>query len=185
MRDVAIVAFAQTDHLRRTDELSEVDMLMPVLHQVLDVTGLKASDIGFTCSGSSDYLMRPSLLLHHGARRRRRPPADLRVPCGDGRRLGAVRGMGETPDGRGRHRSRLRVREVLSRRSARRPHPPARPVLRRPALARLRRPRRTPGPGADRRGPHRRGRPRRDCRPQPHRCRGQPARTALGFGPGR
>ncbi|MEW2490323.1 thiolase domain-containing protein [Streptomyces sp. NPDC048411] len=56
MRDVAIVAFAQTDHLRRTDELSEVDMLMPVLHQVLGATGLKASDIGFTCSGSSDYL---------------------------------------------------------------------------------------------------------------------------------
>jgi acetyl-CoA acetyltransferase len=56
MRDVAIVAFAQTDHLRRTDELSEVDMLMPVLHQVLDATGLKAGGIGFTCSGSSDYL---------------------------------------------------------------------------------------------------------------------------------
>ncbi|MER7726668.1 thiolase domain-containing protein [Streptomyces sp. NPDC096323] len=56
MRDVAIVAFAQTDHLRRTDELSEVEMLMPVLHQVLDATGLRTSDIGFTCSGSSDYL---------------------------------------------------------------------------------------------------------------------------------
>ncbi|MFD0019742.1 thiolase domain-containing protein [Streptomyces sp. NPDC058382] len=56
MRDVAIVAFAQTDHLRRTDELSEVEILMPVLHQVLDATGLRTSDIGFTCSGSSDYL---------------------------------------------------------------------------------------------------------------------------------
>ncbi|MCX5315247.1 thiolase domain-containing protein [Streptomyces sp. NBC_00154] len=56
MRDVAIVAFAQTDHLRRTDELSEVEMLMPVLHQVLDATSLRARDIGFTCSGSSDYL---------------------------------------------------------------------------------------------------------------------------------
>lgn len=56
MRDVAIVAFAQTDHLRRTNELSEVEMLMPVLHQVLDATGLRTSDIGFTCSGSSDYL---------------------------------------------------------------------------------------------------------------------------------
>ncbi|SCF81833.1 thiolase domain-containing protein [Streptomyces sp. Ncost-T10-10d] len=56
MRDVAIVAFAQTDHLRRTDELSEVEMLMPVLHEVLDATGLRARDIGFTCSGSSDYL---------------------------------------------------------------------------------------------------------------------------------
>ncbi|MCX5079866.1 thiolase domain-containing protein [Streptomyces sp. NBC_00401] len=56
MREVAIVAFAQSDHLRSTDELSEVDMVMPVLHQVLAQTGLKTSDIGFTCSGSSDYL---------------------------------------------------------------------------------------------------------------------------------
>ncbi|GAA3398976.1 thiolase domain-containing protein [Streptomyces roseoviridis] len=55
-RDVAVVAFAQTDHTRRTDELSEVEMLMPVLHAVLSETGLTASDIGFTCSGSSDYL---------------------------------------------------------------------------------------------------------------------------------
>ncbi|HEY9373356.1 MAG TPA: lipid-transfer protein, partial [Streptomyces sp.] len=55
-RDVAIVAFAQSDCLRRTDDLSEVEMLMPVLHDVLRQTGLKTSDIGFTCSGSSDYL---------------------------------------------------------------------------------------------------------------------------------
>ncbi|MFI1393518.1 thiolase domain-containing protein [Streptomyces sp. NPDC020681] len=55
-RDVAIVAFAQTDHLRHSDALSEVEMLMPVLHSVLDQTGLKTGDIGFTCSGSSDYL---------------------------------------------------------------------------------------------------------------------------------
>ncbi|WP_282693825.1 thiolase domain-containing protein [Streptomyces sp. CC208A] len=56
VRDVAIVAFAQSDHRRRTDDLSEVEMVMPVLHDVLRRTGLKASDIGFTCSGSSDYL---------------------------------------------------------------------------------------------------------------------------------
>src|SRR3954464_12995194 len=31
-------------------------MLMPVLHEVLGQTGLKTADIGFTCSGSSDYL---------------------------------------------------------------------------------------------------------------------------------
>ncbi|MFI5618711.1 thiolase domain-containing protein [Streptomyces sp. NPDC051567] len=55
-RDVAVVAFAQSDHLRRTDELSEVEMVMPVLHQVLERTGLKAAGIDFTCSGSSDYL---------------------------------------------------------------------------------------------------------------------------------
>lgn len=56
MRDVAIVAFAQTDHRRRTDDLSEVEMVMPVLHSVLGRTGLRASGIDFTCSGSSDYL---------------------------------------------------------------------------------------------------------------------------------
>ncbi|MGW0996016.1 thiolase domain-containing protein [Streptomyces sp. NPDC002523] len=55
-RDIAVVAFAQTDHRRTTDELSEVEMLMPVLHDVLAQTGLKTADIGFTCSGSSDYL---------------------------------------------------------------------------------------------------------------------------------
>ncbi len=38
-RDVAVVAFAQSDHLRRTDELSEVEMVMPVLHEVLAATG--------------------------------------------------------------------------------------------------------------------------------------------------
>lgn len=67
LRDIAVVAFGQTDHRRTSDELSEVEMLLPVLHEVLDRTGLQTGDIGFTCSGSSDYLMRPRLLLHHGA----------------------------------------------------------------------------------------------------------------------
>ncbi|NUP16467.1 MAG: lipid-transfer protein, partial [Streptomyces sp.] len=55
-REIAVVAFAQTDHRRTSEELSEVEMLMPVLHEVLAQTGLKTADIGFTCSGSSDYL---------------------------------------------------------------------------------------------------------------------------------
>ncbi|MEU5794497.1 lipid-transfer protein [Streptomyces lavendulae] len=55
-RPIAVVAFAQSDHRRSTDELSEVEMLMPVLHEVLARTGLRTADIGFTCSGSSDYL---------------------------------------------------------------------------------------------------------------------------------
>ncbi|MGX1759190.1 thiolase domain-containing protein [Streptomyces lydicus] len=56
MRDVAIVAFGQSDHVRDSAETSEVEMLMPVLHDVLAQTGLAARDIDFTCSGSSDYL---------------------------------------------------------------------------------------------------------------------------------
>lgn len=55
-REIAVVAFAQTDHRRCTEESSEVEMLMPVLHEVLARTGLRTADIGFTCSGSSDYL---------------------------------------------------------------------------------------------------------------------------------
>ncbi|MER7564482.1 thiolase domain-containing protein [Streptomyces sp. NPDC048523] len=55
-RDIAVVAFAQSDTLRSTEEVSEVEMLMPVLHDVIAQTGLKTADIGFTCSGSCDYL---------------------------------------------------------------------------------------------------------------------------------
>ncbi|MCX4852950.1 thiolase domain-containing protein [Streptomyces canus] len=55
-RDIAVVAFAQSDTLRSTPEVSEVEMLMPVLHDVIAQTGLKTADIGFTCSGSCDYL---------------------------------------------------------------------------------------------------------------------------------
>ncbi|WP_189134793.1 thiolase domain-containing protein [Wenjunlia tyrosinilytica] len=55
-REVAIVAFAQAPTVRRSDQLSEVELLMPVLHDVLGQVGLRAGEIGFTCSGSSDYL---------------------------------------------------------------------------------------------------------------------------------
>ncbi|MFE0879865.1 thiolase domain-containing protein [Streptomyces smyrnaeus] len=55
-REVAVVAFAQTEHVRAADNLSEVEMLMPVLREVLDSTGLAAGQIDFTCSGSCDYL---------------------------------------------------------------------------------------------------------------------------------
>ncbi|MDJ1137141.1 thiolase domain-containing protein [Streptomyces iconiensis] len=55
-REVAVVAFAQTDHVRATDGLSEVEMLLPVLRDVLGQTGMAAGEIDFTCSGSSDYL---------------------------------------------------------------------------------------------------------------------------------
>ncbi|MHB6905959.1 thiolase domain-containing protein [Streptomyces sp. DB-54] len=56
VREVAVVAFGQSEHVPDSAEISEVEMVMPVLHDVLAQTGLKARDIGFTCSGSSDYL---------------------------------------------------------------------------------------------------------------------------------
>ena len=55
-RDVAIVSFAQSTHRRAAYELNEVEMIQPVIHSALDGIGAKIADIGFTCSGSSDYL---------------------------------------------------------------------------------------------------------------------------------
>ncbi len=56
MRDVAVVAFAQSHHVRREQALNEVEMVMPVLHQVKADLGIDQSQIDFTCSGSTDYL---------------------------------------------------------------------------------------------------------------------------------
>jgi acetyl-CoA acetyltransferase len=56
MRDVAVVAFAQSQHVRREAYRNEVELLMPVLHQVKSDVGLDQTGIDFTCSGSTDYL---------------------------------------------------------------------------------------------------------------------------------
>jgi len=56
MREVAVVSFAQSKHVRRVPDLNEVEMLMPVLGEVRDKIGITQDRIGFTCSGSSDYL---------------------------------------------------------------------------------------------------------------------------------
>jgi acetyl-CoA acetyltransferase len=56
MRDVAIVSFAQSRSVRRETDLNEVEMLMPVVHDAVARSGLEKQDIGFTVSGSSDYL---------------------------------------------------------------------------------------------------------------------------------
>lgn len=56
MRDVAVIAFAQSEHRRRVDDRNEVEMLMPVVGEVLASAGMTMDDIGFTCSGSTDYL---------------------------------------------------------------------------------------------------------------------------------
>jgi acetyl-CoA acetyltransferase len=55
-RDVAVVAFAQSKHERRIELQNEVEMMMPVVGELFDRTGLSADTIGFTCSGSSDFL---------------------------------------------------------------------------------------------------------------------------------
>jgi acetyl-CoA acetyltransferase len=57
MRDVAVVAFAEAPNVRHTDGTTNgVEMLVPVFREVFDQTELTKGDIGFWCSGSSDYL---------------------------------------------------------------------------------------------------------------------------------
>lgn len=57
MTEIAVVGFAHAPHVRRTDGTTNgVEMLMPCFHQLYEELGLKQTDIGFWCSGSSDYL---------------------------------------------------------------------------------------------------------------------------------
>lgn len=55
-RDVAIVSFAQSHHRRAVPERNEVELIQPVIREALDRVGATIAEIGFTCSGSSDYL---------------------------------------------------------------------------------------------------------------------------------
>ncbi|MBS2554216.1 lipid-transfer protein [Catenulispora sp. NL8] len=57
MRDVAVVAFAQSEHSFSDLGWTEADLVMPLVNEVLSVTGMDRSEIGFTCSGSNDYLV--------------------------------------------------------------------------------------------------------------------------------
>src|SRR5689334_19752550 len=54
MREIAVVAFAQTRHSATDDGRSEAELIVPVLDEVRAKTGLRR--FGFTCSGSCDYL---------------------------------------------------------------------------------------------------------------------------------
>ncbi len=57
MTDAAVVGFAQTPCQRHGEATTNgVEMLVPIFQQVLHATGLAKDDIGFWCSGSSDYL---------------------------------------------------------------------------------------------------------------------------------
>ncbi|OBI83206.1 thiolase domain-containing protein [Mycobacterium asiaticum] len=56
-RNVAVVGFAYAPHVRRTDGTTNgVEMLMPCFAQLYQELGISQTDIGFWCSGSSDYL---------------------------------------------------------------------------------------------------------------------------------
>jgi len=52
-----VIGFAHAPHVRRTDGTTNgVEMLIPCFAQLYEELGIKQTDIGFWCSGSSDYL---------------------------------------------------------------------------------------------------------------------------------
>jgi acetyl-CoA acetyltransferase len=56
-REVAVVGFAHAPHVRRTEVTTNgVEMLLPCFTEIYADLGINQTDIGFWCSGSSDYL---------------------------------------------------------------------------------------------------------------------------------
>jgi acetyl-CoA acetyltransferase len=56
MRDVAVVGFSQRQMPRFDGSPTMVELLVPVFAELWEQTGWTKDDIGFWCSGSSDYL---------------------------------------------------------------------------------------------------------------------------------
>ncbi len=56
MRDVAVVGFAQRQMAEFDGSPTCVELLVPIFAECYEQTGLTRKDIGFWCSGSSDYL---------------------------------------------------------------------------------------------------------------------------------
>ncbi|MFC4534554.1 lipid-transfer protein [Sphaerisporangium dianthi] len=54
MREVAVIAFAQTKHTGHDEGLTEPELISPIIQEVKRASGL--TRFGFTCSGSCDYL---------------------------------------------------------------------------------------------------------------------------------
>ena len=56
MRDVAVVGFAQRQMKEMDGSPTCVELLVPIFAELFEQTGWTKADVGFWCSGSSDYL---------------------------------------------------------------------------------------------------------------------------------
>ncbi len=57
MRDVAVIAFAQLPSVRRDTDREEAELVQPVVTEALAQAGVRKGEVGFTVSGSCDYLL--------------------------------------------------------------------------------------------------------------------------------
>ena len=93
---------------------------MPCFAELYDELGINQTRHRLLVLGVLGLPCRPGVLVHLGDRLDRRGPAGQRVARRDGRGLGAVRGLDQDPDRRGRHRAGLRLRQVSRPASLRR-----------------------------------------------------------------
>ena len=56
MREIAVVGFTQSPSMRREPDRNEVEILIPVIHELRKSLGFEGKSFDFVCSGSSDYL---------------------------------------------------------------------------------------------------------------------------------
>lgn len=57
MKEIAIVAYKQSDCVSNVGAVNEVELIMPVLERTFQQVGISnAQDVDFVCSGSCDYL---------------------------------------------------------------------------------------------------------------------------------
>jgi acetyl-CoA acetyltransferase len=66
MRDIAVVGFTQSPSMRREPDRNEVEILIPVIHELRKSLGLEGKQFDFVCSGSSDYLAGQSFAFVSG-----------------------------------------------------------------------------------------------------------------------
>ena len=137
-RDVAVVGFAHAPHVRRTEGTTNgVEMLMPCFAELYDGTRPQADRHRLLVLRILGLPCRPCVLVHLRDRLDRCGAADQRVARRDGRGMGALRGLHQDADRRGRHRAGLRLRQVLGGHAAPGAGAADRPVHRRAAVARL------------------------------------------------
>ena len=55
MRDVAVLSYAASAVAKETKH-NEVEIITPVIREAVEKSGIPSKEIGFTCSGSLDYL---------------------------------------------------------------------------------------------------------------------------------
>lgn len=57
MKEIAILAYQQSDSVSDAGAVNEVELIIPVLGRTFEQVGIQsAQDVGFVCSGSCDYL---------------------------------------------------------------------------------------------------------------------------------